>query len=387
MKDKTAHRGRITVSNPLFLHVVSADDAFVDRVRRHMAGKAECCAFGSAAACLNGVRRHAPDAVLIDLSLPDDGGFELHRSLKGDFDHADIYQLLLCPPAMLGRDGLEPDDLVTSPAPEALIEFKLDALLRLFEARAGVRTQMEYAQNVAFTSMSAMGELGVVMQFLSKSFACQNVQAVARLAVDALRQYELEGAVYLVWDGDHHVLTTDEAPLSAEQETMILQRRTLGRVLEIERNLVVNFDHVTVLITNLPVDDATRLGRIRDNVATLTEGVESRIQGLLLEHDNLLKQQGIRYAVHEIRDSVIDLDARQMADLMQTGALVNAVIDEFETAFHHMGLHVEHENVLIADLVELRQKIGEIVGKPGEVHQKLKIVVEALQTLAGEIQS
>lgn len=231
-----------------------------------------------------------------------------------------------------------------------------------------------------------MGELGVVMQFLSKSFTCHNIQSVANLATEALRQYELEGAVYLIWEGDHHVMTTSGSALPTDQETLIIQRRTLGRLLEIERTLVVNFEHVTVLVTNLPENDAERLGRIRDNIATLAEGIESRIQGLLLEYDNLLKQQGIRYAVSEIRNSVVDLQARQMADLMHTRALVNHVINDFEATFIHMALHTEHENQMIGDLVDLRHKIEDIVSTPGDVHNKLQVVVAALQTLAGEMQ-
>lgn len=110
-----------------------------------------------------------------------------------------------------------------------------------------------------------------------------------------------------------------------------------------------------------------------------------RLRELLLEHDNLLKQQGIRYAVCEIRDSVVNLDMRQTLDLMKTRDLVSRVIDDFEEAFLHMGLHQEQENLLIGDLVGLRQKLADIVAQPGEAHEKLKIVITALETLAGEV--
>ena len=123
----------------------------------------------------------------------------------------------------------------------------------------------------------------------------------------------------------------------------------------------------------------------RDNIATLAEGIESRIQGLLLEHDNILKQQGIRYAAWEIRDSVKNLDARQMADLGETRELINKVIDEYEDAFLHMGMLPEIENKLIGELVTLRRKIADIVSRPGEVHEKLKTVIAALETMAGEV--
>jgi hypothetical protein len=45
----------------------------------------------------------------------------------------------------------------------------------------------------------------------------------------------------------------------------------------------------------------------------------------------------------------------------------------------------EVENQLIGQLVTLRQKITGIVGRPGEVHEKLQSAILALETLAGQV--
>lgn len=373
------------MTTKLFGFLVTADEPFIARHKERLAREIDLNVYRSARECRTGLEQRRPDFILIDTSLPDDSGFELHRALRDDFDTSDIYQLLLCSADEISREGFDADDQLIRPVDEALFWRKLAMIIKGFEERAVARGHMAYAQKIAFTSMSAMGELGVVMQFLSKSFSCHNIQSVAALAVDALRQYELEGAIYLVWEGDCMALTTSGEELPEDQRTLIEQRRTLGRILEIDRSLNVNFDHVSVLVTNLPDDDPERLGRIRDNIATLTEGVESRILGLLLEHDNTLKQQGIRYAAIEIRNSVRNLDSRQMADLAKTRELVSQVIDEFEEAFMHMGILPEIENNLIGELVELRRKLAGIVGQPGEVHEKLKIVIAALDTMAGQV--
>lgn len=370
----------------LFIYLASSDEAFISRHRERLLHEADINFFRNAAECRAGLAAHRPDLIIIDTSLPEDEGFALHRELRDDFDLSDLNQLLICSAEDVCREGFAADDLLIRPVADAVFWHKLDALKKRFQEKAESREQMAYAQNVAFTSMSAMGELGVVMQFLSKSFACHNIQSVANLAIESLRQYELEGVAYMIWEGDSIAVSTQSGDVPEAQRDLIEQRRTLGRILEIERNLVVNYDHVSLLVTNLPLDDPQRLGRIRDNIATLAEGVESRIDGLLLEHDNLLKQQGIRFAVGEIRDSVKNLNTRQLADLDHTSELVNQVIDEFEDAFLHMGLHAAQENILIGDLVELRRKIGEIVGRPGEVLEKLSIVIAALESMAGEAQ-
>jgi ActR/RegA family two-component response regulator len=373
------------MTDKLFVFLVTADEAFIARHKDRLAREFDLNVHRSAAECRAAMALRRPDFLILDLGLPERTGIGLQRDLRDDFDTSDLFQLHLCSEADAASDEVTADDLLLQPVSDAVFWRKLDHLRKVFAHNTAAREQMSYAQGVALTAMSAMGELGVVMQFLAKSFTCHNIQSVALLALESLRQYELEGVVHIVWEGDGLALTsTGEAP-SDEMRTLIAQRRTLGRILEIERKLIVNFDHVSVLVTNLPEDDSQRRGRIRDNIATLAEGIESRIHGLLLEHDNVLKQQGIRYAVWEIRDSVKNLDTRQMTDLTNSRELVSRVIDDFEDAFLHMGMMPELENQLIGQLVGLRHKVAEIVGRPGEVHEKLQTVICALETLAGEV--
>ena len=373
------------MNNKLFVHLVSDDEAFIARHKEFLSCEVDLNVHRSAEDCRISVASRRPDLILLDTGLPNDDGFKLHRELRDDFDLADLYQVLICTADQIAREGFAADDLLVKPVDDRVFQHKVKLLGKVFAEKAAIRDQMAYAQNIAFTSMSAMGELGVVMQFLSKSFACHNIQSVAALAIQSLLQYELQGAIYIVWEGDGIALTTEGTELPESQHRLIEQRRTLGRILEIDRNLVVNFDHVTVLVSNLPEDDHQRLGRIRDNIATLAEGIESRIAGLLLENDNTLKQQGIRYAAYEMRESVKNLTARQVADMTHSCELISKVIDEFEYAFLHTGIPPAIENELIGDLVDLRRKITDIVGRPGEVHEKLNIVIAALETIAGNV--
>ena len=148
--------------------------------------------------------------------------------------------------------------------------------------------------------------------------------------------------------------------------------------------MIVNFEHTSILVRQMP-EDVEQCGRLRDNIAMLCEGVEARVTGLLMEHDNVLKQQGIRYAVCEIRDSVANLHARQL-DYLKTGRdMIGQVTDDFEDAFVHLALMPEAENQLISQLVNLRQRLTDLWSQPGEVEARLQSVVHALEVLAGDV--
>lgn len=367
-----------------FLFLASADEAWVAQHKDALLKEFELNIFRQGADCQTALNDRQPDILLIDTALSDVNAYEMHRAIRDDFNTSDVCQVLLCTDEEAGRDDFVANDFIVKPFSDHVFFQKL-ALLKKTLVREGVaREQMNYAQNVALTAMSSMGELGVVMEFLTKSFACKSIQSIGDLAVNALKQYELDSVVHFTWEGESYTARSDGLEVTEEERDHIAQLRTLGRLLEIKEQMIVNFDHTTMLIKQMP-DDGARAGRVRDNIATLCEGVESRVMGLLLEHDNLLKQQGIRYAVCEIRDSVANLYQRQVADLSAGRDLIAKVTDDFEDAFVHMGVMPEIENQLISQLVTLRQRITDIWTKPDEVEAKLRSVVGSLETLAGEV--
>lgn len=372
------------MNRPPFLYLATADEAWISSHKEALLREFDLNVFRLGADCQATLNDRQPDILLLDTALPDVDAFALHRSIRDDFSTSDVYQLLLCTEEEAGREDFVGNDFIIKPFSDRVLFQKLALLKKTLSRERVAREQMSYAQNVAMTAMSSMGELGVVMEFLSKSFTCQTIQSVGDLAIHAMKQYELDGVVHFTWEGESYTVRTDGGEILPKEREHIAQMRTLGRLLEIKEQLVVNFEHTTMLVKQMP-DDSARCGRIRDNIATLCEGVEARVLGLLLEHDNLLKQQGIRYAVCEIRDSVTNLYERQVADLTAGRALIAKVTDDFEDAFVHMHIMPEIENQLISQLVTLRQRISDLWTQPGEVDAKLRTVIGALETLAGEV--
>ena len=372
------------MNRTLFLFLATADEAWIAQHKEALLQDFDLNIFRLGADCQAALADRQPDILLLDTALPDIDAYAMHQAIRDDFSTSDVYQLLLCSEEEAGREDFVGNDFIVKPFSERVFFQKLALLKKTLARERIAREQMSYAQNVAMTAMSSMGELGVVMEFLSKSFSCRTIQSVGELSLKALKQYELDGIIHFTWEGENYTTRTDACEITPEDREHIAQMRTLGRLLELKEQLIVNFEHTTMLIKQMP-DDSARCGRIRDNIATLCEGVESRVLGLLLEHDNLLKQQGIRYAVCEIRDSVANLYERQVADMATGRALIAKVTDDFEDAFVHMNIMPDIENLLISQLVTLRQRITDIWTQPDEVEAKLRSVIGSLETLAGEV--
>lgn len=370
--------------NKPFIYLASPDEAFISAHKEALITDFDLNVFRSGEECKTALSRMQPTVLILDTRLPDVDAYQLHRDIRDDFDTSDVYQILLCTEEQAADDNFVANDFLIMPCAPGVFRRKIGLLKQSLDEKQRTREQMAYAQNVAMTAMSSMGELGVVMEFMSKSFACRTIQAVSELALNAIKQYDLDSIIHFTWEGESYMARTDGAEISPTDREHIAQLRTLGRILEINQQLIVNYEHTSILIRKMP-EDTDRCGRLRDNIATLCEGVESRVTGLLLEHDNRLKQQGIRYAVCEIRDSVANLYERQIAYVNAGRDLIGKVTNDFEDAFMHMGMVPEVENELIAQLVTLRQRISDIWSEPSEVENKLRTVVMSLETLAGDV--
>lgn len=221
-----------------------------------------------------------PDLILMDIDMPELDGITACLTLH-EQGHNQIQVVFIS-----SHDDLETrmtayaaggsDYLVKPPSFED-INAKVAVARRYHEAKTNLSSTIQFAQQTAFTAMSSMGELGVVLQFLRSSFACTDADAVARMVFEALGQYGLEGMLELRdaetrYYASHGVCT----PL---QESVLTHARKMERIFRFRSQLSIHYPLAALVIVNLP-DDEDRVGRLRDHLAILVEGADAHIKAL-----------------------------------------------------------------------------------------------------------
>lgn len=369
------------------LYIACADAAFRNAAAAALSQDFSVRGFADGVSCISMLSERPPAILLLGGDLADMAAAEICRDLKADDPSRDLHVILLL---AAGSDGaaIEEalsagcDEVLRQPVDLAHLRRQLCTTQRLVSERSALREQASYAQQVAMTAMTSMGELGVVLQFLSKCFACKSGAEVGREVIVALDQYGLPGAVQIRMEQESIVEATAGGDTVAAGE-IIGKLHGVGRIFEFKTRMVINYELVSILLDRLPENDEQR-GRIRDNVAMLAEGANARIASLLIEHDNRRKQGGIRYALAEILEMAAELRDEQRAAQARGSGAVNAVINHFESAFIRFGLSSDQESELIALLLDLRQEISAIGLSAEEIDRKLQRVVRSLQSIADE---
>lgn len=373
------------------LYITDANSDFCARCAEVLAESFAVRTFPDAMTCVSLLSERPPAILILGADMGDGGGdrasIEFCQDIKAENQLHDTHIILILAEgasAELIEAAHEAgcDEVIVQPFDLSGLHRQLRTTYRLASERSSFKQQANYAQQVAMTAMTSMGELGVVLQFLSKCFSCSSPQAVAQEVIASLTQYGLAGAVQVRAGVDSFVESTPGGN-SAGDGAVMDKLHGVGRIFEFRTRMVINYEYASILMNDVP-DDNEQRGRIRDNVAMLAEGAHARIASLLIEQDNRRKQSGIRFALTEILEMTTELRDQQQSRQEDGRHAVNRVIEGFESAFIHFGLTPSQESELIGLLVELRHEVAGIGMGAAEIDTKLQRVVRSLQSIAEE---
>lgn len=324
-----------------------------------------------------------PDIVLLDIEMPGLNGIEVCRTLRETVDWQGPVIFISCHDDMETRlhayDAGGSDYIVKPLNAEELLQ-KVKVAEKILAEKRGFEDQVAIASRTAFTAMSSMGELGMIMQFLRSSFSCSTCAQLAKELLDVVHQYGLEGLVDLRIDGEEQRTSTHGActPL----ELSILQHgRGMGHQFQFRDRLVINYPSITLVVSKLPMDNPDAVGRLRDNLAILAEGASARL--VALSADAAFKRQGhgIQAALGTLSDVLAATEQQQAAYRLSALASIDEYILSLEHSFVHLELTHRQEEALATMARQMAENLGEKLGDSREVSEKLHTVVKQLQQL------
>lgn len=252
-------------------------------------------------------------------------------------------------------------------------------LVDLLRERCELEERVGTANNVAFSAMSSMGEMGVLLHAMQGFNESQTAERLAGVVLDALAKYGLEGAVQVRPVGGVACTLPAGEP---QVEAIFRHLAEMGRIVNFHRRMVVNFPQISLLLTNLPQGEDERAGRIRDNVALLAEAAEARLQALHNETGRQAGESLIAGTLDEIRDLLGQLDKRQQSSLTGSRLAIHAMEESLEKLFVHLGLTDQQESELVATVRDGLDALLEAQSGQGDFHQALSGITRRLGSFA-----
>lgn len=330
--------------------------------------------------CLTLLESGLPDIILLDIEMPGTDGYETCRQLKDRYAEVPVI-------FVSGHDREEDklkgydaggDDYVTKPFDSKVLLAKVASILKIYGERRSLKEMADYAGRTAMTAMTSMGEMGVLLQALQQFNQCNTLSELARAMASGLSNYGLTGVTrVIVKDGAAVASTCGE--VTPVEAGAISQAAVMGRIVQKEARLSVAYDHTCILISDFPVDDPDRCGRLRDHLAVLTEAAEGRTLALIATTDSSRKDNVIDGAVAQATRMLGDIDVAQRKNRADTSEVINGLTEAFAKAVGQTDL-IESQEIMLKDLVQgYVDRLYEVTSRDWDAQEHLTQIIARLQ--------
>ena len=325
----------------------------------------------------------APDLILLDIKMPGiDGIATCHALRRAGYEQTQVI-------FVSARDDLETrlaaydaggSDFILKPyAGQELVQ-KVRVAEHFLSSRSDLSQQARSAQQTAFTAMSSMGEMGVVLHFLRDSFACDTPERLAQAALAALREYNLPCLLQLrLATGQHSY--SNQGECSPLEKSILDHAASMGRIFQFGNRLAITYPGVTLLVLALPLADPDRVGRLRDHLAILVEGADARLDAMESTQRQLEQARGIDQAVIVLSEALEEVSRNQARVRVQAMEIDRYYLEDLVHAFVQYGLSDDQESALTQMAQRSHMRINNLRDVDSSLGEKLRTITEQLKTL------
>lgn len=285
----------------------------------------------------------------------------------------------------IGSKGTKPggEDYIVKPFDPQELETKVTQLLKDISKRANLKQMADYAASTAMTAMTSISEMGALLETLKKFNACNDYKALSDAVLQGIALYDLKGAVQI--RTPEETLTRNNQDCASSLEVSIISHMAkMERVTQFQSKLCINSPSISLLIHDMPLEDAERCGRLRDHLAMLLDGAETRILGIKAENKSWQRGKAIERAVEGIAETLKIIDYTQRQSQVETKIAFSALIDKTEKAIIKVAL-TEGQEKFLFDVV--KNGIEEIIyakTSAFDIQDKLTTIICELKKMVEE---
>jgi hypothetical protein len=209
--------------------------------------------------------------------------------------------------------------------------------------------EKEASVQSAKLAITSLGDSGVALRFNRGALGCRTLRALAELVVESMAAFDIECHVQL--RTPFEVLTlTPHGPATPLELSVIELSQTMDRIFSFQNRVIVNYDDVSLLVTNMPIKDEALCGRIRDQLATIAEVAELAVGNINLRTDAIVRAEELSVLADASRHAVEGLRVNYRNLQLATRIEFENMTDSIEGMYVHLALS-NHQEFTISDTV------------------------------------
>jgi CheY-like chemotaxis protein len=283
-----------------------------------------------------------PDLVLLDIEMPGMDGYETCQHLQRDLDGQVLPAVIFISSHDTLNERLKAYesggmDFIAKPFDPDELLLKAEKVIKLESDRRQLAQEKTSMQQMAMGFLTSMGEMGAVLQFLRNCFTCADYPSLAKMAMETMQQYGLRCHIQIRVPSGTWTFTP-EGPASPLEESVLEKVRSLDRIFQFKTRMVINYEHVSVLVNNMPLADPDLCGRIRDNVALIAEGAEASAVAIHRREEAESRAMQLQRVTQRTREALEGLRKQYRLQQNSTSNILNDLAAKMDQMYMSLGL-------------------------------------------------
>jgi len=363
-------------------YILGVDDESLNRyiMEDSLGDDYEVNCVDSGKSCLKAVQERAPDLILLDVSMPDMTGLEACRQLRQHPKHQDI-PIIFVSALVSAEDRLAGyeaggNDYISKPFDFNELSKKINLALDNSHEKKSLKHDSQEAMSTAMTAMMGASELGVILRFLQDSFMCADFKKLSEKVFECLAAYNLHGTLMFLENNQQHFyfVRGEEKPL---EKSVLQQFHSSERIYTFGNRAIFNTPRVGLLIRTMPEDEG-KSGRLRDHLAVLIDGVDSRIKAILAEQVVAKKQMALADVIEKTKNQLNVIDEKHRQQRFNNAQLLSKMGEEIEKSFIYLGLDEKQENEMLGIIAKTERDSDQLFKQGIEIDKVFDDIVAGL---------
>lgn len=243
-------------------------------------------------------------------------------------------------------------DYITKPIDPEVVSTKVKLTLEQTEQRQALEEEKSQATELVMTALTNAGNLSIVLSFLREGLKVKTRDELANNLIEALKKYNLDGSLEMRSSASNICRSTSENITPLELELLSRSANMDTRLVEKGSRLIINFDSVSMLIKNMPIEDEIKCGEIRDYLMILAE--DAFLLNTKVDSDESISQQRnalVGEMLQETQQTLQKVEESQKEQKESSMKIMDSLASEIEENFLSMGL-TEEQEILILDIIQ-----------------------------------
>lgn len=237
------------------------------------------------------------------------------------------------------------DDIIDMDAHAEELPLRCEKLIFNKIANDQLQAQVKQATELAFIAMSDTSDLGINIQFLLEVHQCCNLDELGMRLLQAMSAYGLNASVQL--RSEMGVKNMEASGMERELESKLMwELQNDGRYIDFGKRSVMNYEQVSVLVKDMPLDDPNKYGALKDNLFSLLQGADARLKALENIQQVEDQQQMVRSLSIKMQKMMEEIDVGYQGIMKNIADVVENMSDGIHEVIINLALHEEQEQAL-----------------------------------------